>query len=137
MSCCRSDFSPIRTPLCVFSRPLPRRPALSPYFQSCASRSPVCHREEEKTVTQDSIKSVQNDLLLEEKGTSAFASSAKSVISFCDNERLQTDRGPLSSGCYHHPATQNMEKQVVCRCVFYYICYNVAFLMSLIDFAFL
>lgn len=31
---CGSDFSPIQMCLCVLPRPLPRRPALSPYFQS-------------------------------------------------------------------------------------------------------
>lgn len=34
--CRGSDSCPIKARLCVFSRPLPRRPALSPYFQ------PVC-----------------------------------------------------------------------------------------------
>lgn len=35
-ACRGSDSCPIKARLCVFSRPLPRRPALSPYFQ------PVC-----------------------------------------------------------------------------------------------
>lgn len=36
-------------------------------------------------------------------------------FSFCSYEHLQAHRRSFSSGCYHHPATQNMEKQVVCR----------------------
>lgn len=34
---------------------------------------------------------------------------------FCKNEHLQVDGGSVSSGCYHHPAAENMEKQVLCR----------------------
>lgn len=45
-------------------------------------------------------------------------SSLDCVTLFCDHEHLQTDRRPLSSGCNHHPAAQDMEEQVMCRWAF-------------------
>ncbi|MED6259530.1 hypothetical protein ATANTOWER_024644 [Ataeniobius toweri] len=66
------------------ARPLPRRPAPSPYFQPSGSWS-------------------------------IPATAHSFLFPLRNNEHLQTDRRPLSSGCYHHPSAKNMEKQVLCR----------------------
>lgn len=132
VSCRPSDFSPIKTSLYVVARPLPRRPAHSPYFHPVWTPHPGLQLDwGGYAFAQDYLKC--GAIYSNGKGNICASFLAVSVL-FCNNEHLQTDRRPLSFGCYHHPATQNMEKQVMCRwvlsSVLYLTCWSICYLTS-------
>ncbi|MEQ2242668.1 hypothetical protein ILYODFUR_038354 [Ilyodon furcidens] len=97
------------------ARPLPRRPAPSPYFQPSGSWRSVSPSK----FLGNALQGSRTCLSVSHLTVIPFSASQLTAHSFLfplrNNEHLQTDRRPLSSGCYHHPSAKNMEKQVLCR----------------------
>lgn len=113
--CCRSNSSPIRA--CLVCIPTP--PSTSTCTLAIFSIVWIPHPGLPLSWEQDAFP--QGSFWCEtiyswrKKRDICVSFLAVSVISTCNDEHLQAVRGPLSSGCYHYPASQNMEKQVVCR----------------------
>lgn len=86
-------------------RPLPRRPALSPYSRPVWT--PGAHLGSPAAFTGGHRHlrpgTTNRDLCLQPRSL------------LCKHERVQADGRPVSPGCHHHPAAQDMEEQVLCR----------------------
>ena len=103
--------------LCLPTPPSTSTCTLAIFSIPLRTRSPVSRRAEPNRT--EPVQPSYGTNKCDQEAASALRGDLSALAASADpsrrHEHLQTDRGPVSSGCHHHPAAQSMEEQVLCR----------------------